>query len=273
MIKKKCYILLLTVISLYGKMPELTHGQKYDDQNITGWVMSEKLDGVRAVWDGHKLLSRKSNRFYPHPDFIKHFPPFPLDGELWSKRNDFEQISSIVTDNNSSTRWFDLSYHIFEAPHAKGNFFMRMEKVRQWFDHHPNSHVRIVQQIPVFSKKELMDYLKEVEVQGGEGVMVKNPYLPYSPGRNATLLKVKSYDDMEGRVIGYSAGKGKFSGMVGSLHIELENGIRFYLGSGLSTKNRKNPPPLGSIVTFKYYGLTDSGKPRFASFLRIRIDP
>lgn len=266
-------VLFTATTILYGELPGLIHGIKYHDQNITGWVMSEKLDGVRAVWNGSELLSRQGNRFHPHPDFIKNFPPFPLDGELWTKRNDFETVASTVTDDNTSTRWLNLTYNIFEAPNAKGDFFKRIENVRQWFERHPNRNATIIKQIPVKSNNDLMQFLRKIEQLGGEGIMVKNPYLPYTAGRTANLLKVKSYDDMEGRVIGYRKGQGKFTGMIGSLHIELENGVRFYLGSGLTQEDRKNPPPIGSIITFKFYGWTESGKPRFASFMRIRNEP
>lgn len=265
-------LLLLTLLS-GGEMPELTHGLKYKDQNISGWLMSEKLDGVRAVWDGEKLCSRRGNSFHPHPVFISNLPPFPLDGELWTRRNDFETIASIVNDSNESSRWLKLTYNIFEVPNAGGDFLARLDKARRWFKTHPNPHVRIIEHKPVRSDTELKRFLAEIESKGGEGAMVKNPFQPYTPGRNAHLLKVKSYEDMEGWVIDYKAGKGRFEGMVGSLHIELPNGIRFYLGSGLSLEERKNPPPLGSLITFKYYGLTKTGKPRFASFMRVRNTP
>lgn len=271
---KNVFFLLFLILSLVAnEIPELVHGVKYRDQNVSGWLMSEKLDGVRAVWDGKKLLTRQGNPLFPHPDFTDNFPPFPLDGELWTEPNDFEKIASIVNDGNTSLRWLQLTYNIFEVPDTKGDFFTRMAKVRQWFRYHPTPYVKVIKQIPVVSRAQLDRFLTEIERKGGEGVMVKNPYAPYTPGRTPNLLKVKSYDDMEGRVIGYKTGKGKFKGLVGSLHIELEKGIRFYLGSGLTLKDRKDPPPLGSIVTFKYYGFTKSGKPRFASFMRLRSAP
>jgi DNA ligase-1 len=73
-------------------------------------------------------------------------------------------------------------------------------------------------------------------------------------------------------VVDYSDGKGKYQGQVGALVVETGDGRRFKLGSGLSDSERADPPPLGSTVTYKYYGLTSTGLPRFASFLRIRND-
>ena len=47
----------------WGAKPELLLLETYKDQNISGWLMSEKLDGVRAYWDGEKLISRGGKVF------------------------------------------------------------------------------------------------------------------------------------------------------------------------------------------------------------------
>jgi DNA ligase-1 len=271
--KRLFFLFVLQATLFCAEKPDLIHAIKYTDQNISGWLMSEKLDGVRAVWDGKKFTTRKGNLLTPHRDFIANFPPFPLDGELWTKRRDFETVASIVRDGNDSNRWMRLSYNIFETPHAEGNFNERLQKAKSWFRDHPNPFVRVIPQIPVTSPNALQTFLEKVEAWGGEGVMVRNPHTPYLTGRNPNILKVKSYDDMEGTVIGYKKGKGKYEGQTGALHLKLPDGTRFYLGSGLDDATRRTPPPVGSLVTFKYYGLTGTGKPRFASFLRVRNEP
>jgi DNA ligase-1 len=96
--------------------------------------------------------------------------------------------------------------------------------------------------------------------------------MPYHTGRSAHVLKVKKFADMEGVVIGLNKGKGKYKTMMGSLTLELKNGIVFKLGTGFTDEIRKKPPLLGTIVTFKYHGFTKTGKPKFASFLRMRPD-
>jgi len=103
-------------------------------------------------------------------------------------------------------------------------------------------------------------------------VIVKDPEMPYHTGRSAHVLKVKKFWDMEGVVIGLNKGKGKYKTMMGSLTLKLENGIVFKLGTGFTDRHRKNPPSIGTIVTFKYYGFTKNGIPKFASFLRVRQD-
>ena len=112
--------------------------------------------------------------------------------------------------------------------------------------------------------------MKKLVRARAEGAMLKNPTPPYTPGRSDHLLKLKPHDDDEGTVIGYKSGQGKYAGMLGSLHIRLDNGKTFYLGSGFTIRERKEPPPIGSRVTFKYHGYTANGLPRFATYWRIR---
>ncbi len=94
----------------------------------------------------------------------------------------------------------------------------------------------------------------------------------YEAGRSDDLLKVKQFLDAEAVVVRHLPGSGKFQGLMGSLLVELENGRRFRIGSGFSEADRASPPPVGALITFKYFGHTATGLPRFASFLRVRDD-
>ncbi len=244
----------------------------YKDQNISGWLMSEKLDGIRAYWDGKKLVTRQDKVFHPPASFIKNFPPFELDGELWSKRGDFENVQSIVLDEISETPWEQITYNIFEVPHAKGDFLSRLEKAQIYITQNNLSHVRIIEQKICHTKKQLDEFLKNIIAKGGEGVMIKDGSKDYFEGRSNSVLKVKLGQDMEGKVMGYKEGTGKFKGMMGSLIVVLNDGIIFNIGTGFSNYDRKNPPELGSIITFKYFGFTKNKKPKFTSFVRVRKD-
>jgi len=115
-------------------------------------------------------------------------------------------------------------------------------------------------------------FLHHIESKKGEGVIIKDPKIAYHTGRSAHVLKVKNFGDMEGVVIGLNKGKGKYENLMGSLTLRLENGIIFKLGSGFKDKTRKNPPLPGTVVTFKHYGFTKAGIPKFASYLRERKD-
>lgn len=260
-------LLVVSIVALSAKpLATLQHAEIYQDQNISGWVMSEKLDGIRGYWDGSALYTKSGKRLYPPQRFTENFPPFALDGELWSTRQDFEYIQSTVLKRVSD--WKEISYNIFEAPAAEGDFFQRLEKAGKWFKVHPNASVHIVTQHPCQNAEKLEAYLEEIVADGGEGVIVKNPHLDYISGRTSTILKVKKAQDMEGRVITVNT-QGNTTVMK-SLTLELSNGIRFDLGNGFTDIQRLDPPKTGDLVTFKHYGFTKYGRPKFASFMRIR---
>jgi DNA ligase-1 len=92
----------------------------------------------------------------------------------------------------------------------------------------------------------------------------------YRAERTDDLLKLKPHEDAEAQVLEHLPGTGKYAGILGSLLVETEDGVRFRIGTGLSDEQRRNPPPIGSVITFKYHGKTRRGIPRFASFLRVR---
>ncbi len=264
-------LLFITSLNAQAVAPDLILLTPYQaDMDINGWLMSEKLDGVRAYWDGQQLYSRKGNKLAAPDWFISKLPPFELDGELWIKQGQFEQVLSIVSRNEPHTGWQGINYNIFEVPNAPGGLAERLNKLRQYLNSQPLKHLRIIPQIICINKNQLDAQLKQVELKGGEGLVLRNPQSQYETGRSLNALKVKSYDDMEGVVIGYRPGKGKYTGKVGSLWVEIDGNRQFYIGSGLSDKDRSNPPPIGSEITFKYLGFTSNGVPRFASFMRIR---
>ena len=262
-------LLMLLFIFIYLNSQELQKAKNYDNSkhNITNWYMSEKLDGIRAYWNGKELLSKNGNKIYAPNWFTKDFPPFELDGELWTKRDDFESIQNIVLDTNPSIKWEEITYNIFEVPNEKGNFDKRLEKIKFWLDKNPNKIIKIIPQLICKNETDLNIYLKELIDKKAEGIILKNPNLEYFTGRSENILKVKKFYDDEGLVIGLNYSK---NGEFKSLKLKLNNGIIFNLGGGFSDIQRKEPPKIGNIVTFKYYDLTKNNKPKFASFLRIR---
>ena len=232
--------------------------------------MSEKLDGVRGYWTGDKLISRQGNPFHAPEWFTRDFPSTPLDGELWTGREQFPELVSIVRRKSADTDWKKVRYVIFDAPQIEGGFEKRIDFARRWFLEHPNLFAEVLEHQTCESEEHLREKLTEIESLGGEGVMLRKPGSPYTIGRSHDLLKVKTYEDAEATVINHLPGSGKHTGRLGSLLVELPNGIQFAIGTGFSDQERDNPPPIGSIVTFKYYGFYKSGIPKFASFLRIR---
>jgi DNA ligase-1 len=270
------YLHKIVIIFLFFITPiyalTLQKANIYIDQNITQWTVSEKLDGIRAYWDGKNLLSREGKVINAPKYFTQKLPPFELDGELWSKRGDFENIQSIVMDKTPSGKWSEISYMVFEVPHASGDFEKRLKKAQKYIEDAKLLHVKIIEQKVLKSPEELNLFLEDIIKNGGEGAMLKDGSKGYFDGRSDSLLKVKKAQDMEARVIGYKEGNNKYKGVMGSLHVRLKDGVEFFIGSGFSDEIRKNPPKIGEIVTFKYYGFTKGGKPKFTSFMRVRRD-
>lgn len=259
-------ILFFLFINLYGIELQKTKTYEKEKHNIDSWLMSEKLDGIRAYWNGKELHSKNGNKIYAPDWFIKEFPNFELDGELWTKRNDFENVQNIVLDTNPSEAWKEITYNIFEVPNAKGNFKKRLKKIDNYLKNNPNKNIKIIPQIVCKNEKHLESYLEELVNKKAEGIIIKNPNIDYFTGRSSDVLKVKKFEDDEGLVIDLNYKDKKFKSLV----VKQKNGIVFNLGGGFSNKERLNPPKIGDIVTFKYYGFTKYGKPKFASFLRVR---
>ncbi len=266
MLNRIILFLCLLSLSLLAEKPNLLLLKTYKDQNITGWVMSEKLDGIRAYWDGKHLISRGGKIIYAPKWFTKSYPPFEIDGELWTKRGDFENISSIVRDKKPSKEWEAVKHYIFEVPNAQGGLFERLKKLKPY----EGQTIKIIKQIPIKDKMHLKLFLEEIEQKGGEGLVIRDPNTPYINKRTSKVLKVKTFQDAECKVLGYTKGKGKYKGLIGAIRCQLDNGTEFKIGTGLSDAERANPPKIGEMVTFQYQKFTKYGKPRFPVFLRVR---
>lgn len=234
---------------------------------INDWYMSEKLDGIRAYWDGKQLLSKNGNILHAPIWFTKNLPKFELDGELWTKRNDFESIQNIVLDKKPSKDWKKITYNIFEVPNTKGNFLKRLERIKTWQKINNNQYLKIITQIQCRDKTHLDAYLNTLISKKAEGIIIKDGSLEYFKGRSRSILKVKKFFDGEAEVIGINY---KSNDKFKSLILKMKNNIVFNLGNGFTKEEKQRHPKIGDIITFKYYSLTKYGKPKFASFLRIR---
>ncbi|MCW7753873.1 DNA ligase [Desulfobotulus sp. H1] len=240
---------------------------------VDGWWMSEKLDGIRAYWDGRNLWSRNGTPFHPPEFFVAGLPPFAVEGELWAGRQSFEKTASMVMKQYPHEGWKDIRMGIFDLPGDPEPFRIRIGKAVAWFTENPSDSAFVIDQKPVKDTRHLAEELAFIEGMGGEGLIVRDPDALYEKGRSAQILKVKSSEDGEALVLAHVPGRGRNSGKMGSLFVrELESGKEFRIGSGFTDQNREQPPPVGSVITFQYYGRYDSGIPKFASFVRIRQD-
>ncbi len=258
-----CLIFCINIFAIQLQKPKTYNNEVHEIKN---WYMSEKLDGIRAYWNGKELLSKNGNKIYAPKWFLKDFPSFKLDGELWTKRADFENIQNIVLDKEPSIHWKQITYNIFEVPNEKGFFLKRLKKIELWNKNHKNKYIKIIPQIKCKNKKQMNEYLEKLISQKAEGLILKNPKLEYFKGRSSHILKVKKFKDDEALVIDINYKEDKFKSLV----LKLSNNIIFNLGNGFNKKEKINHPQIGEIISFKYYGLTKYGKPKFASFLRVR---
>ncbi len=269
---KILYLLCLPSLLLAADKPDLFLLKTYDEtKSVVGWVMSEKLDGIRGFWDGKQLLTRGGKRIMAPDWFIENYPPFAIDGELWTKRADFEGISSIVRRKNPDERWRKITHQIFEVPNQQGGLLNRLAVLRDYLKMRVGSPIKIIKQYPINQRHQVKQFLQNIVRKGGEGVVVRNPNTAYQTGRLSSALKVKQYLDTECVIEKILPGKGKYTGKMGALLCKTKKGVLVKIGSGFKDIQRENPPPIGTTITFKYFGLTKKGKPKYPVFLRIRL--
>ena len=241
--------------------------------DVTQYLISEKYDGVRAVWDGKSFISRAGNPIHAPDWFTRDFPKTALDGELWLGHGKFDALSGAVRkDVPVDEEWRGISYMVFELPNAEGTFEARAKHIVEIVKKANIPHLKAVKQFHVKDDAQLNLQLKKMVAAGGEGLMLHRADAAYVTGRSNVLLKLKMFYDAEAKVIEYIPGKGKYKGKLGALLVETPEGVRFKLGTGFSDEQRANPPAIGSLVTYTYRDVTKKGKPKFANFLRERHD-
>jgi DNA ligase-1 len=262
----------LTGISAEKKIPELQLANRYHDQiDITNYWVSEKFDGVRGYWDGTQMMSRQGNIIQTPLWFVDVLPKTPLDGELWLGRGQFDRLSGIIRRHHIDEEdWRLIKYLIFDLPASEQTFDLRVEKIKLIVKQVNRSHIQSVVQFKLDDHVVLLETLDRIVKNKGEGLMLHRGASHYQNNRSDDLLKLKKSSDAEATVIEHYGGQGKYNGLLGSMLVETDDQRRFKLGTGFSDLERANPPPIGSIITYRYFGLTNKGTPRFASFLRIR---
>ena len=227
----------------------------YDPEkhDVTGWLMSEKLDGVRCYWNGSTMYTRNGNRFYAPQEWKAKLPNIALDGELWTDRDDFQKIVSIVRrQDKNSADWAKIKFMVFDAPLVKGTFTQRIAACQTEIDKMADTVCQLLPQTVCKSTDELASLMDQVLSEKGEGVMLKDPNSAYDRRRSENLLKVKRFEDTEATVIGHLRGEGRCWNMCGAIQVREKDGTEFKIGSGFTDAQRRQPPKLGSVVTFKF---------------------
>jgi len=259
-------LLVLSPALVAETLPSLQLASVYPGGlDLSGYLVSQKYDGVRVYWDGSRLRSRSGNWLALPAELVQQLPAFALDAELWLGTGRFAELQALLQRPLSDPAYSELKLMVFDAPQHTGPFGERQQFLRRMLPQ--SSFIQLVAQQRLTRESELQQLLQQVESAGGEGLMLHRLDARYQAGRVSHLLKLKSYTDAEARVVAHLPGKGQFAGVLGSLLVELPDGRRFKLGTGFSLAERKAPPAIGRWVRFKYQGLTHKEIPRFAVFL------
>lgn len=290
---------------------EVAEFSVYKKENLsnTNYLVSEKFDGVRGVWNGKELRTKRGNLINAPHCFLKDFPPFALDGELWIGYRKFEEIASITARANPACEdYANVVYKVFDAPTcgAKSQssrdsqclLSERLNTVQMFITRYKPHHIELIEQKISHPNDKIFQntlhaMLDAIIKNGGEGLILRPDERGYKIGRAKNAFKLKAHNDAECKVIGYTEGKGKLSGKMGALICEQEineqddigillspqtfaknptdskkHTITFKIGTGFSEVMRENPPKIGTIITYKYNGLSKNGLPKNAVFLR-----
>ena len=248
---------------------ECALAEKWTTEDPSGFYVSEKLDGMRAIWDGYVLRTRNGNEIFAPQALLAQLPNVALDGELFLGRGRFQECMSIVRSQNADEKaWKGVHFMVFDAPQIVAPFAIRLQVAKETLS--KSKFAMLHEQAICTGHADLKQRLEAVLAKGGEGLMLRAPKAPYRGGRTTDLLKIKEFCDAEAIVIAHEAGTGRNKGRLGALVCQLYSGQTFKIGTGFKDWQRDHPPSVGTVVTFKYQEATNAGLPRFPVFVRAR---
>ncbi|GGA81569.1 ATP-dependent DNA ligase [Neiella marina] len=253
--------------------PPLMLASEYQEHiQLGNYLVSEKFDGIRAFWDGQHLLTRSGNLINAPDWFTQGFPKIPLDGELWFGYGQFSQLTALLNSaTTQQAQWRNVLFMVFDLPTIRAPFDMRYGQLGNLLEQLDHPQLQRVEQQTLSTDNDVRHALAKVLQRGGEGLMFRHRNSLYEPKRSMQLLKLKPWQDAEAEVIGHRPGQGKYSGQLGALVVRAASGQIFKIGTGFSDQERRQPPSVGTTITYRYSGFTNSGKPRFASYMRPRL--
>ena len=150
------------------------------------------MDGVRAYWDGEKLLSRNLKPILSCPQwFYEKLPKdMKLDGEFWMGRKKLEMTLATINSKEENELWKQIKFMIFDLLIPNQPYEKRMEQLKSNIQIFP-SFVRIIDTKICQGNDDLMEELNIIVSNGGEGIVVTKPQSLYLAERTRVRLKVK----------------------------------------------------------------------------------
>lgn len=239
----------------YTKQPALMH----PSSDITGirhnWIWGRKYNGVRGYWDGSRFCSRSGVVITPSREIVQMMPRgFKIDGEFYSKIDDvpLHTIADNVFAESTSPVWKNIQFIAFDL-HGPLPFRTRYEKLKKLM--HGKAVVRF-DRLPVGHLT--LDNLMDIALtHNWEGVIVRDPGAPYTPGRHKTMVKIKPQREI--------------TAVATSRPGVFKNNNDPNMAPFFTFKNHDRiKPPIreGDEILFVYTGVSAHKKPMFPRFVR-----
>jgi DNA ligase 1 len=247
-----------------------------------------KLDGVRCIFTKDGAYSRTGKEFknvahlkYDLTDFFRKNPNTVLDGELYNHalKDDFEKIISLVrkqkpTEQDARDAQHLVQYHVYDTIAEGVDYEDRFNWLTRYL---PIASTMTLIKNTVVENQDEAKMLHNVHLaQGYEGSMLRLNK-PYEQKRSYNLQKFKDFSDTEATIIGYEAGKGKFTGLIGKFFMQDDDGNEFGcpIGKGYNFADRKAildnvHDYIGQRATFTYFQRTQAGSYRHPLFKTLR---
>ena len=250
-------------------MCDFVEPTRYEDfygQRLNAWLMSEKLHGIWARWDGKQLLSRTGKRFNAPESFTDGLPIFPVDGELFAGYGaaNFQKLCGLVRSKKPD--WRGISFNLFDSTIA-GSYTERYAALKGLV---LPEHVKLIEQLQIVSDENRQAFLKSVLDKGGEGLVLRSPTAKYIEGLTNLVKKDKPMRSMEAICIAVNEGVGKLKGFIGSLTCQTESGVIFKVPNLPKTLLDQDRLFIGKNITVDFFGFTDINCPYQPQFAGVR---
>jgi DNA ligase-1 len=257
--------------------------RKYEHRIVFDAYVQPKLDGVRCLSHkkGNKIIfTSRNGNIFQHLEHIKdellktgwYKNGLYLDGELFTKKLDPEQIKGAVNIKNLTPERVKLTkkieYHIYDMMDLKRpnlTFEQRHTVLKKMFKRY--KYIKPVRTEKIKSVKDIHKYHDIFVKEGYEGVIIRNRDGKYAINqRSIDLQKYKEFFDDEFKIIGYKSGQGNEDGTI-VFHCLCKKGKdSFHVRPEGSREERRRlynigKSLIGKKLTVKYQSIGKTGCP------------